>query len=312
MYAEPIQLSQILVPHTYFTQVHDRLTQCYKHAAESKEPTCLAIVGESGTGKTTVLEEFESKHPSYRTETGLTVPVLRLRLSSKPSVKHLLEQLLHKLGDGLYDKGTENVKLLRLIKELGHTQTVMLMLDEFQHFVDRRTERVLHHLADTLKIIVDESRLVLVVAGLPRCMAVIHQNEQLARRFLAPAEMPRFDWSKPGDRAQFAGILKVIKEALSTHELPNLYDADIAFRFYCATGGLVGYMVKILQQALWDASDRGSTRITLDDIQHAYQKAVWPRAPVGGLPSPFDKNLVLVPDEATLTMAKKIGVPDEC
>ena len=312
MDVEQIQLNHILVPHTHFILAGNLLAQCYQHAANAKDPACLAIIGDSGTGKSTVLEEFESKYPRYRTETGLMVPILRLRLPSKPSVNHLLEQMLQKLGDPLYDKGTENLKLLRLIKQFGNTQTVMLMLDEFQHFVDRRTERVLHHLADTLKVIVDESRLVLVVAGLPRCMAVIHQNEQLARRFLAPVQMPRFDWSKPADRAQFVGILKTIQKALINYELPDLEDADMAFRFYCATGGLVGYVIKILKQSLWDASDRGTTRINLSDLQHAYHQAVWSQPHKGGLSNPFDCNIVFSPDEKTLASVREIGVPDEC
>jgi len=311
MNAQIIQLENILVPHPHFTAAMGRLTQCFKHATGSRDPIGIALIGDSGAGKSRVLEEFEAEHPSYRTDTGLIVPVLRLRLPSRPTVKHLIELLLHKLEDPLFDKGTENIKLLRLLKLLRHTQTLMLLLDEFQHFVDKSTHKVLHHLADTLKVIVDESRLALVVAGLPGCKAVLDQNVQLARRFLAPVVMPRFDWAQKKSRAEFVGILISIQEALAPYKLPQLGNADMAFRFYCATGGLFGYIVKILRQALWNATDNNTIHITLADLQSAYHSAVWPTVKGAGFEVPFASDFMLTPNDATLIIAQLVGTADE-
>jgi len=79
------------------------------------------------------------------------------------------------------------------------------MIDEFQHFQDKGSRRIMHHVADWLKILVDDSKVALVVAGLSSCGAVISQNEQLAGRFLSPILMPRFDWKIDNHREEFVG-----------------------------------------------------------------------------------------------------------
>lgn len=267
-------VDRILIPHTQFERAIARIEQCLRVMQRCADPVGLAIVGESRTGKSRTLEHFESRHPPIRTADGRKVPFLRVKVPSKPTVKGLAELLLYHLGDPAFDKGTEIAKTLRLVILLEQAGTVILALDEFQHFYDKTTRKVQHHVADWLKVLVDDAKLGLIVTGLPRCLSVIEQNEQLAGRFMTPIHLPRFDWTNEDDREEFSGIMMGMGESLSVFKWPQLDSPEVVFRFYCATGGLIGYLTKLLKQATWNALDADNRSIGLPELSAAHHEAL--------------------------------------
>jgi len=269
-------VDRTLVFHAAFEAVVSEIETCFNFALEASEPICLALVGPSRTGKSRALDVCERRHPKTRTIDGMLVPILRVTAPSKPTVKALAELMLEGLGAEDATRGTENERTRRIKVLMRNTQTRMLIIDEFQHFFDKGTQLVMHHVADWLKILVDDTRCALVVAGLPSCQNVIDTNEQLAGRFHAPIEMPRFSWENLEDREEFIGILHAFYKVLSEHlKTPEFQQEAMAFRFYCATGGLVGYLTKILRRLVWQAIARKTTEITLEALHEAHEKAVW-------------------------------------
>lgn len=171
----PTTVDQILVPHMCFRSAKLRIETHLLAAQNYLEPTCIAVVGESRTGKSRLLESITKENPRQRTTEGLEIPVLSIKTPAKPSVKGLVEILLREIDDPLWHKrGSENEKTEQLYKLLKETKTHTLIIDEFQHFYDKVSHKVQHYLSDWLKIFVDRSGLMLIVAGLPDCMAVIN------------------------------------------------------------------------------------------------------------------------------------------
>lgn len=301
-----------LVPHTAFDRASSRLGQCFDYADGAAEPICIAVTGESRTGKSRVLEECFTLHPQERKPDGLNVPILRVKAPSKPTVKGLVELMLRSMSDPTFSAGTENAKTIRLLTLMKNTGTRMVMIDEFQHFQDKGSRRIMHHVADWLKILVDDSKVALVVAGLPSCSAVISQNEQLAGRFLAPILMPRFDWKIDSHREEFVGILGAFQESIGQlFDLPRLDSAEMIFRCYCASGGLMGYLTKFLRQAVWDAIDGERKQITLEHLAVAHQSAVWCRAELSDISRPFSRSFIPLPSEDLLAKVMHVGTPVE-
>ncbi|WP_300661112.1 TniB family NTP-binding protein [Hydrogenophaga sp.] len=308
-------IENTLIPHSAFEKVSTKLEQCFRYSAGATEPVCLAIVGESRTGKSRALEECAANHPPVRSEEGLTVPLIRVKTPSKPTVKALAELMLVSMGDPTPDAGTENSKTLRLRVLMRNANTRMVMVDEFQHFYDKGSHKVIHHVADWLKILVDEARVAVVVAGLPTCQAVLAQNEQLAGRFITPVNMPRFDWKDEGHREEFVAILSAFQESMGEHfDMPALDSDELAFRCYTGTGGLMGYLTKFLRQAVWNALDEGRRTISLDDLATAHDEAVWTASGILDIKSPFTRGLRLAPTEDLLARIELIGIPaqEEC
>lgn len=301
-----------LIPHHAFEEATRRLEQCFAYSENASEPTCIALVGESRTGKSRALEECNDRHSSSRDDFGLNMPILRVKTPSKPTVKSLAELMLRAMKDPIFDQGTENAKTSRLQTLMRNCGTRMVMIDEFQHFVDKGSHKVMHHVADWLKILVDDSRIALVVAGLPTCQAVLEQNEQLDGRFLSPVYLPRFDWLRHDHREEFIAILGAFHDSLSRHfDLPILDGEEMAFRCYCGTGGLMGYLSKFLRQMVWNALDAKKNSISLQDLAQAHDEAVWAKSGPRGIPNPFTKAFSHAPTEDIVARVQRMGVPKE-
>ncbi len=260
-------VKNIIVPHSAFQRAITCMDQMYKYATYKVETLCLAIVGELRTGKTEVMTYFREKHPEDRDSEGKNVPILRVTTPSKPTVKSLVELMLYAIGDEKFGTGTENGKTSRLLKLMRLAGTRMVMIDEFQHFFDKGSHKVMHHVADWLKILVDESKVALVVAGLESCSVVIDQNEQLAGRFGRAIHMPRFDWEEDEQRNEFISILEAFQVEIGQYfDFPRFDTQEMAFRIYCGTGGLIGYLSKFLNKAVWNALDDQRKSISLEDF----------------------------------------------
>jgi len=305
-------IENTLVPHTAFQSASTKLEQCFRYAEDALEPICLPIIGESRTGKSRTLENLEDSHPRVRTSEGVQVPVFSVRTPAKPTVKGLAERMLRALGDPKFDKGTEQVKTYRLQQLMSECQTRMVIVDEFQHFVDKGSSKIAYHVADWLKMLVDESRVAIVVSGLPNCIDVLRGNEQLAGRFMAPVVMPRFNWKKIDHRDEFMAILAAFHEQMANHfDLPDLSSDEMAFRFHCATGGLIGYVTKILRKAIWTALDENRRTFTLEDFAIALSESVEVGFHSAELLAPFSRSFSINPTTELLELVSKIGTRAE-
>lgn len=301
-------VDRTLIPHTQFERAIARIDQCLRVMQRCADPVGLAIVGESRTGKSRTLEHFESRHPPFRSDDGRKVPFLRVKVPSKPTVKGLAERLLYHLGDPAFDKGTEIAKTIRLAILLERADTTLLALDEFQHFYDKTTREVQHEVADWLKVLVDDAKLGLIVTGLPTCMSVIEQNVQLAGRFMAPIHLPRFDWTSEDDRQEFIGVLVGMGEGLSVFQWPQLQEIEVAFRFYCATGGLIGYLAKLLRQATWNALDADNRSIGLPELSNAYREVQTQDTPPSQIAfDPFQNSFRCEMTDEIVSRVRSIG-----
>jgi hypothetical protein len=270
-------VESVLIKHSAFEEASQRAKQCIEYVKEGgREPACLALVGESRTGKSRCIEGILSQYPMTRTKSGIVSPVLAIVVPSKPTVKSLAERFLMKLKCQDWQKGTETQKTARLMELMVQCEVVGLVVDEFHHFYDKGSHKVQHHVADWLKNIVSESRVALIASGLKSLTSVIDQNEQLAGRFGYPVTMPRFNWLNKEQRSEWRGILDGFNDVLGqTFDMPKLSNSEMSFRLYCATGGLIGYLTNTLRQAVWNAVDTGANKITLEDLDTAYRRAVW-------------------------------------
>jgi len=299
-------MNQILIHHESFDYALNMVRQCFAGADAGSGPVGLSITCAARSGKSEVAIQFRAEYPESRDEGGRRIPVLYYKVPSKPTVKGLAEGLLQALGDPKSDRGTEIAKTRRLKLLLREVGTLLLILDEFQHFVDKTSERIQMEAADWLKVLIDDTGINLVVIGLPYGLQVIRQNEQLRGRFLSNVEIKRFDWKDNDERKEFIRVITKLHQELSAFDIPVLHTDEMAFRIYCASGGLMGYIVKILRQAIWNAADRKTTRITLEDLEIAYLQTVG----VGRFDgqNPFAVGFMATNHDALVSEAKQFGM----
>lgn len=299
-------IEDMLVSHTAFCQIKKNLELYYHGSAALRDSIGLFIAGESRTGKSRLLEEFAAKYLPYRTNQGRVVPILRVEVPSKPTVKGLTSEMLAAYLDPSPEKGTEQDKTRRLLALIRGCQTKMIIIDEIQHFVDKSEKyRIIHHLTDWLKTLLNKSNIIVVIAGLPYAEALLSQNEQLRGRFLRTMYLPRFEWKDDILRSEFLGLLDGFAELLRLKfTLPEIESEEMAYRFYLATGGLTGYVFNILRQAAWNVIDESRTNIMIEDIDVAYQNVV--NQIDQHSTSPFSRKFNLT-DESAFKKASNIG-----
>jgi hypothetical protein len=296
---------ECILPHRAFNIALKRIEEAWVFATHKTDAEGLAIIGESRTGKTSVLRTFLQDHQPSRDESGMRIPVLFASVPSLPTTKSLAGVLLEALHASDPERGTENEKTRRVRVLMKQTGTRMLMIDEFQHFYDRGSHKIMHHVADWLKGLIDATQTTLVIAGLPTALGVIDQNEQLMGRFVSPARLLRFDWQMMEDREEFISILATFQDKLNErYNTPDFATEQMAFKFWLATGGLMGYVAKLLRHAERDASLKGRATITLEDLHVAHLDSIWVAQRLPDLPQPFGQpsNLAI-----TVDLIQKVG-----
>jgi energy-coupling factor transporter ATP-binding protein EcfA2 len=279
---------RVLVKYPLFKSAVARIQACFDSYGATAEPDCCPIVGESGSGKTTIISYFASLHPRADHKWGMEVPVLLAKVPARPTVKSFAETLLYQLGDPFWARSNTVGKSIRLRELLKRCGVRLLALDEFQHFVDVRQANIPNDVADWLKEQVEETKLAIVVLGLPRCLEVLKQNEQLRRRFGATLRVGAFRWENREDRTTYRAFLRAVQEQLPEYVMPPLSDLEMAFRLHYGSYGLIGYTMKIIRGAARIARSHPRREITLGTLAQSFREHVWGERLTG--PNPFLEN----------------------
>jgi predicted AAA+ superfamily ATPase len=261
----------ILSPH--HEEILKKMDNCRLRSKKAREAQCMLIEGLQGAGKTTLREYYESQHKRKETEDGMFIPVLATQIGVPATEKSLATSLLEALGDPAADKGTVVSQTMRLRHLLKDCKTELIILDEFQHFIDRDSLKVLKKISDWLKTLINDTKIPIVLIGMPYSHIVLDArgNEQLKRRFSVRESLKPFEWgSTQEERVNLRKFLRAVDEALPLNERSQLGSTQIAFRFYCATNGIVSYIMDIIKGACYLAFDTGAQLLNLDTLADAY------------------------------------------
>jgi len=238
----------------------------------------LLLVGQSGAGKTTLIEHYRDSFPITEHPEQTLVPILVVQTPAMPTVKNLAEAILHALGDPDVNKGSTEEKTRRIFKLLVACHVELLIIDEFQHFCDSRRRSVANQVADWLKGVLNVARIPVVVVGLPRAEEVIRMNEQLARRFSSVFFLRPFNFHTKEGQKEFRGLLKTVQEFIPVRCI-EFHEANLALRFFIATNGLIDYIAKIIDEAVQIAGRKRDPRIDWNVLAQAFEESVWRNAP---------------------------------
>lgn len=242
-------LNGFIIQHRMFKEIVNRFDECRRSVARNGEPACLLLRGGTGVGKSTIMKQYLANHPPHREGDRKKVPVLTAVIPIPATMKNLATELLDRLGDPFADRGTLEQRTRRLRKLLVECGTEVIVLDEFQHFIERKSQQVILDVSDWLKNLITNTNIPVILIGLTECNQVLDANPQLLRRFGSQILLPPFTLNHQKNRQEFEKALQDLEE-----KLPHMAPCDGGFvphaeRFHAATGGRIALLVKLMRDA---------------------------------------------------------------
>ncbi len=219
--------------------------------------------------------------------------VLHVTLSPKASKRSLAVDILSQLGDKRADSGSGPVLMRRVYEYLAGTyvdpatgkpverQTELVILDELQHLsssevtrpgskveksnISRSTE-----VSDTLKTMLIRGLVPMVLVGIPSARKHIEIDEQLTNREFDKIDFSPLKWSSAKDQEIFLEYCieaaALIKEYALLPEPTDLMAKGIPHCLWAASGGCLGVVSRILEQAVFHALDRDASSVEFEDL----------------------------------------------
>lgn len=271
-------LRKKIIEHPRFTAAIREIARLHMRGRKSGVAEGMLLVAQTGSGKTTALEFYERRFPRVVVDETLKIPVLRVDTPESPTVKALAEAILFAMGDPGASKGTALAKTNRIVHFFRQCGVELLLIDEFQHFFDGHRTAESKRVSDWLKNLINKVGIPVILAGLPRAIAVLNGNPQLRRRFGAPLYMQPFGFDTKLEQREFRGVLKGIQSSLPV-ACVDMSEANLAQRFYFACHGLLDYVVKIVDDAVSRGGSGPRGQVTQQDFALAFKRSVWFEAP---------------------------------
>jgi type II secretory pathway predicted ATPase ExeA len=261
-------VKSIIVEHHRYSYILEKVEEIHFFSKGSVKADSLFLSGRTGVGKTTLLEGYRDRYNRYVKDGYTIVPVLYNKVPVGATPKSVASSLLRSLGDPAYDKGTENSQTARLLHFIKKCQVEMIIIDEFQHLIDRETKHVLNKASDWVKSFCDDAGIPIILCGMPESHKIFDHNDQLDRRFTEKIEMLRFNYLTKEDQIEFRAFLKSIDEQLPFYNPSYLASKKMSDKIYYATNGVPYYVNKILLEATTLAAKSGNDFI---DENHLYE-----------------------------------------
>ena len=213
--------------------------------------SCVLLTGESGSGKSALAEYYVKNNPVIEEDERTFIPVLHFELKTISTPREFLISLLVAIGDPQQGKGARNQGELygRLVTLIKVTGIELLILDEIQVIIERRSEKVVTGIADLFKDLIKDTEIPIVFMGMPWSKYLVDSNQQLKRRIAYRHLIPPYRISQKKDRDDYRKLLKLLSEAYQFSDSFQLEALPFTYRIFAATSGNLSNTVGLIADA---------------------------------------------------------------
>lgn len=253
------------------------------------EPYCQLLTGESGTGKTTLVQEWRERNASDTPSLSIAMPALATH-------KSFLVAGLSVLGDPRCFEGTIRQMALRLSEWIKATEKQILFVDDMQHVIERAgTPGISRSRADILSFLLqlgNDLNLPLILIGLPEAQVLLQGSPRLERRMYPPRVLDPYAWdvAHPETVRDFCRLMHAIDQSLPL-DWSELGTEEMAARFFLANDGILSRVMRLVRTAALQAIEEEAPTLSLEGLARAYEYTVANAFKRGKKPNPFRELL---------------------
>ncbi len=245
--------------------IYSRLTELLE-TKEVDQPGHLAILGDSGSGKSFTFDKFQAAVLEKYADTANSIyPVLRIQHPVEPKEGRLYDSIL--LAARIPSRTNLNAAkkqnmVTRLIAELG---TKMILIDDSHDAIEGTVRQQKMYLT-VLRNLAISTNTILVYAGLPTFETLLTHDLQMKRR-VEIYHLPI--WGKSKALAKF---LDAYEHRLPLRKPSNLKSENIVYELHEMSNGVLDFITKIVKGAACSAIRNGTEKIDLTLLKQAAEK----------------------------------------
>ena len=277
------EADKIIVQHPRVREANETFDRMRAYASQrsGRGTTGFLLVAPPQTGKSTIIHAYSGK---LNTEEALAegrIPAIVVTLQANQTRKGLAQDILkgfekHGLETG-WKSGTEATLLDRAQAYIRKKRTEILFLDEFHHLVHSDNKSVASSVAETIKWLLIEAVVPVVMSGIEDAWKPIRANTQLAMRCEKPLEMRKLDVGDVADRKLFAGFLARYLVEFETRGIAPaatrlLHISGVPDMIQEVSGGVLGRACNLIKEALFLAVADGRNEIDQGDLAIATER----------------------------------------
>lgn len=259
-------------------RIEKGLSRLMEFQCIDEEPAGVAIIGETGTGKTTILTKVARRHPRIEHAEFTEVPVLMVSVPAKCTIKLLCSRMLRTMGSPFAGKGNEEELTYQLLTLLRRCKTRLIILDEVNHLADRGGQKSHYLVGDWIKALSNESKVAIVLAGTQAARALLMTNEQLSDRFREVFSLQPLAHGER-DLKELKAVLRTFSSLATGISLPDFQQDSHAAAMSMASGGRLRNIRALYVRAVDIGSRAGCTLDPLAVFAQAFRECVFVESP---------------------------------
>lgn len=248
-----VRAHNTLIRYPRFKELHQAIQMCATLSETAGEPQCMALMGVTGAGKSTVVRTYADVFPRTETPQGSLIPVVYLETPSPATIKSVAAAALRHLGDPRATSGTLWSMDARLVHYLQQCQVRLVIMDDFHHLFDDETQRALVTVSNWLKVLIKEANVPFLVVGLEdKIRVILRANPQLSRLFAIRETLRPLAWDAAQAETimEFSKFIEYAEKAIGLPLSDELPRVEMLYRLHFATGGVVGHILNLMRQAM--------------------------------------------------------------
>ncbi len=243
IYQRAAAVHEIQVDHRAFTDVIEGVREAVLLSAYTPIVECVLLVGDPGTGKTSVcaslLEAYSQT--SGRTTAYVTsrVGAIYVEIPSPATIDGIASVILKAMNDPFPNSGSPMARTERIVQLVNKSGTQLVILDEFHNLFSLEHPKRSQSVCDWLRGLINNLRATLVLVGTPNCTALVDGDRQLGHRFtyrFALSDIPVIDGEVAALQKYLSTFSGLVPQYTGVKSCPLFAEKLLALRMLAVTG----------------------------------------------------------------------------